>query len=332
LIFGPGEAAAVLRDAGAARVHRCAEEGEPATGATFTGLADFFRRGTGDTVYGLVLFDSSSARWRSQGPLRAVLCRLGEAALRNDAVVAVLGAEGVRRVRWREEIRFGFFGPPSWRGRAWEWASAWWSSSWGNWTREDADPVLVSLLAQERLPPGLAYDVGCGTGANAFHLARQGWKVKGVDQSVRAIRAARRASRRQGPLRGELELIVGDVLDPASFPTPGDLVVDRGCFHCLQPVHRARYLERVYQALRPGGRVFLLTFAAEQAQARNVFTFSRPELEELFAPGFHPLRFLRAEYCGVADAAHVAWLERRDMGPDPRWVTAERSLQLGAGL
>lgn len=43
-------------------------------------------------------------------------------------------------------------------------------------------------------PPGRALDVGCGEGADAIWLARQGWRVTGIDVATVALDRARAAA------------------------------------------------------------------------------------------------------------------------------------------
>ncbi|MEU5778759.1 class I SAM-dependent methyltransferase [Streptomyces venezuelae] len=48
------------------------------------------------------------------------------------------------------------------------------------------------------LPPGRALDVGCGEGADALWLARQGWRVTAVDISEVALRRAATTAAAEG--------------------------------------------------------------------------------------------------------------------------------------
>ena len=56
------------------------------------------------------------------------------------------------------------------------------------WSGEP-NPHLVAEVAA--LTPGTALDVGCGEGADAVWLARQGWAVTAVDVSQVALERAR---------------------------------------------------------------------------------------------------------------------------------------------
>src|SRR5882672_2617084 len=69
----------------------------------------------------------------------------------------------------------------------------------GQRAAEDIDAAPTALLVEtaERLPPGKALDLACGSGRNAIWLAERGWNVTAVDGSPAAIEILRnRASER----------------------------------------------------------------------------------------------------------------------------------------
>jgi 2-polyprenyl-3-methyl-5-hydroxy-6-metoxy-1,4-benzoquinol methylase len=67
---------------------------------------------------------------------------------------------------------------------AWEFRYAQTSQRWSGLP----NATLVDLVAS--LTPGRAVDLGCGEGADAIWLARQGWRVLGVDISPTAVARA----------------------------------------------------------------------------------------------------------------------------------------------
>ena len=56
------------------------------------------------------------------------------------------------------------------------------------------NPLLERIISS--LSPGMALDLGCGTGENATALIRQGWQVTGVDWAAHAIELAAAARAR----------------------------------------------------------------------------------------------------------------------------------------
>ena len=78
-------------------------------------------------------------------------------------------------------------------------ASTWDARYANNDWPSNPDPLLVELAGH--LEPGLALDLGCGTGRNAIWLASRGWSVTGVDASAVGLAAAADiATRRRVPL------------------------------------------------------------------------------------------------------------------------------------
>jgi SAM-dependent methyltransferase len=79
--------------------------------------------------------------------------------------------------------------------------------------------ALVMEVAD--LVPGRALDVGCGEGADAIWLAKNGWRVSAVDVSAVAIERAKRAARENGVT---VEWIVGSFEDAPLTKGGFDLV------------------------------------------------------------------------------------------------------------
>ncbi len=98
------------------------------------------------------------------------------------------------------------------------------------------------------LSPATALDVGCGEGADAIWLARQGWTVTAIDVSEVAVDRGRRAAERAGVT---VEWIVGDAL---SAPLPAgafDLVSIQ--YPALPKAAGDEAVRRLLDAVRAGG-------------------------------------------------------------------------------
>jgi SAM-dependent methyltransferase len=108
-------------------------------------------------------------------------------------------------------------------------------------------------------PPGLALDLGCGTGTSSLALVRAGWTVTGVDFARRAILIAKHKARLANLT---VDFHVADVtrLPELLFTIPYDLVLDIGCFHSLSPSGKAAYLNQLDRLLAPGGTWLLYGF------------------------------------------------------------------------
>src|SRR5258708_3026732 len=88
--------------------------------------------------------------------------------------------------------------------------------------REDeAGPTPLLIETAERLQPGKALDLACGTGRNALWLAGRGWTVTAVDGAPEAIRILRKRAQERGM---QVDAQVVD-LEKAAFrigPSAGD--------------------------------------------------------------------------------------------------------------
>ena len=110
-------------------------------------------------------------------------------------------------------------------------------------------------------PPGRALDIGCGLGLEAAMFSEAGFRAVGVDLSSVALTRASAA-------HPDVSFVEADV---RSLPfTDGDfeVLLDRGCFHYLEPADRSRYVSEAMRVLRPGGR-FLLRACLRAAGVRN---------------------------------------------------------------
>jgi ubiquinone/menaquinone biosynthesis C-methylase UbiE len=154
----------------------------------------------------------------------------------------------------------------------------------------EAEPtVSLQLIARASPQPGgRIIDVGGGASRLVDHLCGAGWS--GISVLDIAARSLREASARLGDRAGQVQWIVGDVLDVAIEPETYDVWHDRAVFHFLtQAADRARYMEQLTRALKPGGHVVLGTFDAtgpEQCSRLTVARYSPPALFTELGPGF----------------------------------------------
>jgi ubiquinone/menaquinone biosynthesis C-methylase UbiE len=113
------------------------------------------------------------------------------------------------------------------------------------WDSGISPPELFEFIQMH--PAGRAMDLGCGTGTNVITLAKNGWRVSGMDFALRAIQIAKRKIKQAGL---KADLCVGDVTN-IKTDSQFDLVLDIGCFHGVDD--RAAYLTQLDKILIPGG-------------------------------------------------------------------------------
>jgi SAM-dependent methyltransferase len=127
-------------------------------------------------------------------------------------------------------------------------------------------------------------DVACGTGTVAARLGREGYRVVAVDTVEHLVAVARRRHRR-------LPNVSFHHRDVARDPVP-----EAGTFDVVVSMHTlywhpnpAGVLEACRQALRPGGRALLLTYARP---ARVTRTFRELRTRQGTLPAVRALRWL----------------------------------------
>src|SRR6516225_8449283 len=130
---------------------------------------------------------------------------------------------------------------------------------------------------------GSVLDAGCGTGENALFFAGRGHKVTGIDFLEEPIRRARRKATERGLTA---TFLVMDALALKDLPEVFDSVIDSGLFHVFSDEDRRRYVEGLATALKPGGRLFLLSFSDEEPGAQGPQRVSKKELHGAFAHGW----------------------------------------------
>ncbi|MBX9680729.1 MAG: methyltransferase domain-containing protein [Gemmataceae bacterium] len=108
---------------------------------------------------------------------------------------------------------------------------------------------LCRVVAERRIRPCRALELGCGTGLNAIWLASHGFAVTGLDLSGAAIR---RAFRRAAWTGMQVEFRVADLTNPPTLEGPFDFIVDCGCYSALRLADPDGYFQTLERYTRPG--------------------------------------------------------------------------------
>jgi SAM-dependent methyltransferase len=144
------------------------------------------------------------------------------------------------------------------------WESVYQSRAWGQYPAEDVIRFVAGhfFQAPDRAKVCLL-EAGCGSGANLWFMAREGFCTHGVDGSATAVRLAqeRLARECQNWERNGGQVRVSDMsclpYPDASFDAVLDVVA--GCYSPLEQA-RESYAE-LARVTRPGGKLFMRTFA-----------------------------------------------------------------------
>jgi ubiquinone/menaquinone biosynthesis C-methylase UbiE len=136
-----------------------------------------------------------------------------------------------------------------------------WSSFFhAPWDTGISPPELIQFITTHS--PGMALDMGCGTGTNAITLAKAGWQATGVDFVARSISSARKKGRSAGV---KVNFIVDSVTRMDALEDQFDLILDIGCFQGLPESGKLLYLANLDRLLAPNGSFMIYGFIQDEA-------------------------------------------------------------------
>jgi ubiquinone/menaquinone biosynthesis C-methylase UbiE len=141
------------------------------------------------------------------------------------------------------------------------WNDIFQKNEWGKYPSEE----LVRFIAKnfysvsERSTVKLL-EVGCGTGANLWFMAREGFSVYGIDISNVAIHRARHRLETEVPSwNGELR--VGDMSNLPYDDNMFDGVIDHCAIYCNDFKTSQKIYRELARVAKKGGKLFSRTFA-----------------------------------------------------------------------
>jgi 2-polyprenyl-3-methyl-5-hydroxy-6-metoxy-1,4-benzoquinol methylase len=158
------------------------------------------------------------------------------------------------------------------------------------WQKTQYD-FLSKIIESGKVKPGLALDLGCGTGMKSIYLAKKGFKVTGVDISETAVKYARENKEKESV---EVNFFVGDVLDLSFLKDKKyDFILDWACFHCIPKKERGNYLLEILKHSKINTKLLLRCFAKTENKKEvikdsvsDVYLSSEEDIRSLFKNNF----------------------------------------------
>ena len=147
-----------------------------------------------------------------------------------------------------------------------------WDSVWdrvfanGRWGKYPSEELVRFVARNFYSAPDRAairiLEVGCGPGGNLWYLANEGFATFGIDGSSIAIDQAGKLLDATVPNWGQFgRLFVGDVRVIPLRDESLDAVIDNECVYCNRLEDSKIIYREISRVLRPGGRLFVRTFA-----------------------------------------------------------------------
>ena len=131
---------------------------------------------------------------------------------------------------------------------------------------------------------GSVLDVGCGTGEHALFFAQKGNEVTGIDFLEYPIETAKKKSADRNI---KATFLVQDALKLSQLNKQFDNIIDSGLFHGFSNEQRPQYVASLASVLKPGGKLFLMSFSDKEPGIDGPRRVSKQELSAAFAKGWH---------------------------------------------
>jgi len=181
------------------------------------------------------------------------------------------------------------------------------AAGWLERPERDEEEHTGKLIEQLRIKPGeVVADIGCGTGYFTRRLARPAGRVLAVDIQPEMLELLTNS---MAELRiTNVTPVLGTIADP-KLPAAGvDLVLMVDVYHEFD--HPFEMMEAIAKALKPGGRVVLVEFRAEDPSVpiKPVHKMSEAQVKKEMA--VHPLAWV--ETLRVLPRQHIIVFKRNE--------------------
>ncbi|WP_237134583.1 class I SAM-dependent methyltransferase [Pseudohongiella sp. O18] len=126
-------------------------------------------------------------------------------------------------------------------------------------THEEMPDEVVANMNLE--PDDVVADIGAGTGYFSFRMAQQVPQGKVIAVDIQPEMLAIIEQRKAETGLDNVEMVLGEVDNPRLEPNSVDAVLLVDAYHEFS--HPFEMMQVIYDAMRPGGRVFLVEYRAE---------------------------------------------------------------------
>lgn len=139
-----------------------------------------------------------------------------------------------------------------------EWEQIHQSMEWGKYPSENVIRFVARNYYKKDRGHIRILDFGCGSGANTWFLAREGFDTYAFDGSKSAVEKAKAHLQAEGLFNVHFDVMDGtEILYENSF---FDCVIDNVCIYANRLEHINEMFANVYRVLKPGGKLFSTCF------------------------------------------------------------------------
>lgn len=168
------------------------------------------------------------------------------------------------------------------------------------WHSSEFDPDIKRELGPLTYQPMKVLDVGCGLGSQSNLISQLGFEVVATDISSAAVKRAQTTF-------PSINFVEDDITN-TKLQDRFDIVIDRGCFHVLEPETHGKYVKSVFGLLRPRGIFLLKCLNREGGDADfGPIRFAATQISLIFSNYFEILRIHRTAYQGSPSTPLMAW-------------------------
>ena len=146
-------------------------------------------------------------------------------------------------------------------------------NSWGKYPSEDVVRFVArNFYKSVKRESVRILDLGCGGGAHAWYLAREGFNVVAIDGSESAVEHTRALLAKDGL---SAQFFVGDVADLDFEPGSFDAIIDSSCIQHNRWEQILKIHSDVYALLRDGGQFLSILLSDESNSYRGAIPLEK---------------------------------------------------------
>lgn len=170
------------------------------------------------------------------------------------------------------------------------WEKIFQTTEWGKYPPEE----LVRFIARNYYRTPIRkkikiLDLGCGTGAATWFIAREGFSAFGIDGSETAIAKSKERFKQENLVA---KFRVGDIIKLDFKDNLFDAVLDISAIQHNTPINQKKIVDEIYRILKVHGKVFSIMLNKKSKLIQNndhrfnevyIYMFDEDEVRKLFS-------------------------------------------------